>query len=91
MRINYSSIPYLYSIFIIYIKTNNIVHETQVFRISREKYVVTIAAGVVVANVGFSSIRDPVVKAWNFTLYPWIVILGICMWRKMRVKKMISR
>ena len=52
---------------------------------------VTIAAGVVVAYVGFSSVRDPVVNASNFTLYPWIVILGIFMWRKTRVKKMISR
>lgn len=53
--------------------------------------VVTIAAGVVVAYVGFSSIRDPVVNASNFTLYPWIVILGIFMWRKTRVKKMVTR
>ena len=53
--------------------------------------VVTIAAGVVVAYVGFSSIRDPVVNVSTFTLYPWIIILGIFMWRKTRVKKMISR
>ncbi|HKI07259.1 MAG TPA: hypothetical protein VKA09_02595 [Nitrososphaeraceae archaeon] len=44
--------------------------------------IVTIAAGVVVAYVEFSSIRDPVVNASNFTLYPWIVILDIFMWRK---------
>ncbi|MDQ3968289.1 MAG: hypothetical protein M3275_07845 [Thermoproteota archaeon] len=53
--------------------------------------VIIIAAGVVVAYVGFSFIRDPVVNASNFTLYPWIVILGIFMWRKTKVKKMISR
>jgi hypothetical protein len=53
--------------------------------------VVTIAAGVVVAYVGFSSIRDPVVDLSTFTLYPWIIILGIFMWRKTRVKKMVTR
>ncbi|MDQ3853349.1 MAG: DUF4386 family protein [Thermoproteota archaeon] len=53
--------------------------------------IVTIAAGVVVAYVGFSSVRDPVVNASNFTLYPWVVILGIFMWRKTMAKKMISR
>jgi hypothetical protein len=51
----------------------------------------TIAAGVVVAYVGFSSVRDPVVDVSTFTLYPWIVILGIFMWRKTKVKKMITR
>jgi hypothetical protein len=53
--------------------------------------VVTIAAGAVVAYVGFSSVRDPVVNVSTFTLYPWIVILGIFMWRKTRVKKMVTR
>ena len=53
--------------------------------------VVTIAAGVVVAYVGFSSVRDPVVNVSTFTLYPWILILGIFMWRKTMAKKMISR
>src|SRR5919106_7036697 len=53
--------------------------------------VVTIAAGIIVAYVGFSSVRDPVVNASNFTLYPWVVILGIFMWRKTIAKKMISR
>jgi hypothetical protein len=53
--------------------------------------VVTIAAGVVVAYVGFSSVRDPVVNVSTFTLYPWIVILGIFMWRKTMVKKMVTR
>ncbi len=53
--------------------------------------VVTIAAGVVVAYVGFSSIRDPVVNVSTSTLYPWIIILGIFMWRKTMAKKMISR
>jgi hypothetical protein len=53
--------------------------------------VVTIAADVVVAYVGFSSVRDPVVNVSTFTLYPWIVTLGIFMWRKTRVKKTISR
>ena len=53
--------------------------------------VVTIAAGVVVAYVGFSSVRNPVIDLSTFILYPWIVILGIFMWRKTRAKKMISR
>jgi hypothetical protein len=51
----------------------------------------TIVAGVVVAYVGFSSVRDSVVNVSTFTLYPWIIILGIFMWRKTRVKKMTSR
>lgn len=53
--------------------------------------VVTIAAGVVVAYVGFSSVRDPVADLSTAILYPWIVILGIFMWRKTRAKKMITR
>ena len=52
---------------------------------------VGIAAGVVVAYVGFSSVRDPVADLSTFILYPWIVILGIFMWRKTRVKKMVTR
>jgi hypothetical protein len=52
---------------------------------------VGIAAGVVVAYVGFSSVRDPVADLSTFILYPWIVILGIFMWRKTRAKKIISR
>jgi hypothetical protein len=53
--------------------------------------VVTIAAGVVVAYVGFSSVRDPVADASTFIFYPWLVILGVFMWRKTRVKKMVTR
>ena len=49
-----------------------------------------IAAGVVTAYVGFSSVRDPVADLSTVILYPWIVILGIFMWRKTRAKKMIS-
>jgi hypothetical protein len=52
---------------------------------------VGIAAGVVVAYVGFSSVRDPVADLSTLILYPWIVILGIFMWRKTRVKKLINR
>jgi hypothetical protein len=52
--------------------------------------VVGIAAGVVVAYVGFSSVRDPLADLSTLILYPWIVILGIFMWRKTRAKKMIS-
>jgi hypothetical protein len=52
---------------------------------------VGIAAGVVVAYVGFSSVRDPVADLSTLILYPWLVILGIFMWRKTRAKKMISR
>jgi hypothetical protein len=51
---------------------------------------VGIAAGVVTAYVGFSSVRDPVADLSTLILYPWIVILGIFMWRKTRAKKMIS-
>jgi hypothetical protein len=51
---------------------------------------VGIAAGVVVAYVGFSSVRDPVADLSTLILYPWIVILGIFMWRKTRAKKMVT-
>jgi hypothetical protein len=53
--------------------------------------VVGIAAGVVVAYVGFSSARDLVADLSTFIFYPWLVILGIFMWRKVREKKTISR
>jgi hypothetical protein len=49
-----------------------------------------IAAGVVTAYVGFSSVRDPVADLSTLLLYPWIIILGIFMWRKTRAKKMIT-
>jgi hypothetical protein len=49
---------------------------------------VSIAAGVVTAYIGFS---EPVSNIWAVTLYLWIIILGIFMWRKTRAKKMISR
>jgi hypothetical protein len=49
---------------------------------------VGIAAGVVTAYVGFSEL---VADLSILTLYPWIVILGIFMWRKTRAKKIISR
>jgi ABC-type amino acid transport substrate-binding protein len=52
---------------------------------------VEIAAGVVVAYVGFSSVRDPVADLSTLILYPWVVILGIFMWRKTMAKKLISR
>src|SRR5919108_3215635 len=52
---------------------------------------VGIAAGVVVAYVGFSSVRDPVTDLSTFIFYPWLVILGIFMWRKTRLKKMVAR
>ena len=54
--------------------------------------VVTIASGVVMAYVGFSSARDLVADLSTFIFYPWLVILGIFMWRKTRVKeKMVTR
>ncbi|MDQ3968627.1 MAG: DUF4386 family protein [Thermoproteota archaeon] len=53
--------------------------------------VVSIAAGVVVAYVGFSSTRDLVADLSTFIFYPWLVILGIFMWRKTRVKRMVAR
>ena len=49
--------------------------------------VVGIAAGVVTAYIGFS---EPVSNIWAVTLYLWIIILGIFMWRKTRAKKIIS-
>jgi Domain of unknown function (DUF4386) len=53
--------------------------------------VVGIAAGVVVAYVGFSSTRDLVADLSTFIFYPWLVILGIFMWRKTRAEKMGTR
>jgi hypothetical protein len=44
---------------------------------------VSIAAGVVTAYIGFS---EPVSNIWAVTLYLWIIILGIFMWRKTKVK-----
>jgi hypothetical protein len=52
--------------------------------------IVGIAAGVVVAYVGFSSARDLVADLSTFIFYPWLVILGIFMWRKTRVKRMVT-
>jgi len=49
---------------------------------------VSIAAGVVTAYIGFS---EPVSNIWAVTLYLWIIILGIFMWRKTREKKVINR
>jgi hypothetical protein len=53
--------------------------------------VVTLAAGVVVAYVVFSSVRDPVADLSTLILYPWIAILGIFMWRKTSTRKVIDR
>jgi hypothetical protein len=53
--------------------------------------VLSIAAGVVTAYVGFSSARDLVADLSTAIFYPWLVILGIFMWRKTRVKKMVAR
>jgi hypothetical protein len=44
---------------------------------------VSIAAGVVTAYIGFF---EPVSNIWAVTLYLWIIILGIFMWRKTKVK-----
>src|ERR671916_495989 len=52
--------------------------------------VVTIASGVVMAYVGFSSARDLVADLSTFIFYPWLVILGIFMWRKTREKRVIT-
>src|ERR687891_127508 len=49
---------------------------------------VSIAAGVVTAYIGFSEL---VATLSLLTLYPWLVILGIFMWRKTMVKKMVAR
>jgi hypothetical protein len=53
--------------------------------------VVTIASGVVMAYVGFSSARDLVADLSTFIFYPWLVILGIFLWRKTREKRIITR
>jgi hypothetical protein len=53
--------------------------------------IVGIAAGVVVAYVGFSSARDLVADLSTFIFYPWLVILGIFLWRKTREKRVITR
>ena len=47
---------------------------------------VGIATGVVTAYIGFS---EPVSNIWAVTLYLWIIILGIFMWRKTRAMKMM--
>jgi hypothetical protein len=49
---------------------------------------VSIAAGVITSYIGFS---EPVSNIWAVTLYLWIIILGIFMWRKTKVKKLINR
>jgi len=49
---------------------------------------VSIVAGVITSYIGFS---EPVSNIWAVTLYLWIIILGIFMWRKTRVKKLINR
>jgi hypothetical protein len=49
--------------------------------------VVTIASGVVMAYVGFSSARDLVADLSTLIFYPWLVILGVFMWRNTREKK----
>ena len=43
-------------------------------------------AGVVVAYVGFSSTRAPIVDVSTVISFAWLAILGIFMWRKTRVK-----
>jgi len=48
---------------------------------------VSIATGVITAYFGFS---EPVSTIWAVTLYLWIIILGIFMWRKTIEKKMVS-
>ncbi|MDQ3909584.1 MAG: DUF4386 domain-containing protein [Thermoproteota archaeon] len=53
--------------------------------------VVSIAAGVVTAYVGFSSARDLVADLSTVIFYPWLVILGIFMWRKTREKMVVTR
>ena len=44
---------------------------------------ISIAAGVITSYIGFS---EPVSNIWAVTLYLWIIILGIFMWRKTKVK-----
>ena len=53
--------------------------------------VFTMASGVVMAYVGFSSARDLVADLSTLIFYPWLIILGIFMWRKTREKKVITR
>ncbi len=44
---------------------------------------------MLLAYVGFSSARDFVADFSTFIFSPWLIILGIFMWRKTRVKKMV--
>jgi hypothetical protein len=44
---------------------------------------VSLASGVITAYIGFS---EPVSNIWAVTLYLWIIILGIFMWRKTKIK-----
>ena len=44
---------------------------------------------MLLAYVGFSPARDFVADLSTFIFYPWLVILGIFMWRKTRVNKMV--
>jgi hypothetical protein len=53
--------------------------------------IVTMASGVVMAYVGFSSARDLVADLSTVIFYPWLIILGIFMWRKTREKRVITR
>ena len=53
--------------------------------------VVTMASGVVMAYVGFSSARDLVADLSTFIFYPWLVILGIFMWRKTDILPQVKR
>ena len=46
----------------------------------------TIIAGVIVAYVGFSSVRAPIVDVSTYASFAWLVILGIFMWRKTAAK-----
>jgi hypothetical protein len=50
----------------------------------------TIIAGVVVAYVGFSSTRAPILDVSTVISWAWLAILSIFMWRKTRLK-MITR
>jgi hypothetical protein len=53
--------------------------------------VLWIAAGVEVAYVGFASVNVGLGVISKIIYYIWIGILGAFMWRKTRVKKMVTR
>lgn len=49
-----------------------------------------ITTGVIVAYVLFSSVRDPIADTETVVTFVWLIVLGICMWRRSMTKQMLS-